>query len=55
MLKFWKYKLWQYQDIMKQQEVWYDGISYFDVGGDGLIYRHIADKVILKIDPELSN
>jgi len=24
---------------------WYDGFSTFYVGGDGLVYRHVADKV----------
>jgi len=52
MLKFWKYKLWKWQEIMKQQETWYDGVSYFDVGSDGKIYRHIADKVMVDKDAE---
>jgi hypothetical protein len=25
---------------------WYDGFSTFYVGGDGLVYRHVADKVL---------
>jgi hypothetical protein len=24
---------------------WYDGFSTFYIGGDGLVYRHVADKV----------
>jgi hypothetical protein len=50
MLKFWKFRLWKWQDVMKQQEIWYDGVSYFDVGSDGLIFRHIADKVMVDKD-----
>jgi len=46
MLKFWKYKLWKWQEIKNHQETWYDGISYFDVGGDAKIFRHHADKVM---------
>lgn len=47
MLKFWKYKLWKWQEIMNHQETWYDGISYFDVGADGKIFQHVADKVLI--------
>lgn len=30
---------------MERQGTWYDGVSYFDVDSNGLIYQHIADKV----------
>jgi len=46
MLRFWKYRLWNWKEIMTTKEQWYDGISYFDVGADGLIFRHTADKVM---------
>ncbi|CAL8143664.1 unnamed protein product [Orchesella dallaii] len=46
MLKFWKFRLWKWQEIMNHQETWYDGISYFDVGGDAKIFQHLADKVM---------
>ncbi|ODN06426.1 hypothetical protein Ocin01_00255 [Orchesella cincta] len=46
MLKFWKYKLWKWQEIKNNQETWFDGISYFDVGADAKIFQHLADKVM---------
>jgi hypothetical protein len=45
LLKFWKFSLWRRQELQKQIASWYDGISYFDIGSDGLVWRHIADKV----------
>jgi len=30
---------------MDQAETWFDGVSYYDIGSDGLVYRHIIDKV----------
>lgn len=43
---FWKYKLWDIKQVFKDQELWYDGFSTFYVGSDGLIQKHIADKVM---------
>ncbi|XP_030035936.2 uncharacterized protein LOC115451701 isoform X1 [Manduca sexta] len=43
---FWKYKLWDMKQVWKDQELWYDGFSTFYVGGDGLIQKHIVDKVM---------
>ncbi|XP_068628777.1 uncharacterized protein [Battus philenor] len=43
---FWKYKLWDMKQVFKDQEMWYDGFSTFYVAGDGLIQKHIADKVM---------
>lgn len=43
---FWKYKLWDLKEAFKDQELWYDGFSTFYVGGDGLVHKHIADKVM---------
>ncbi|XP_053600816.1 uncharacterized protein LOC128669760 [Plodia interpunctella] len=45
-LMFWKYKLWNLKQAFQEQELWYDGFSTFYVGGDGLIQKHIADKVM---------
>lgn len=45
MLTFWKYKLWKIKDIFEEQEAWYDGFSTFYVGSDGLIQKHVVDKV----------
>lgn len=46
MFQFWKYKLWQIREMFDEQESWYDGFSTMYVGVDGLIYRHVADKVM---------
>ncbi|XP_026763998.1 uncharacterized protein LOC113522498 isoform X1 [Galleria mellonella] len=43
---FWKYKLWNMKEVFRDQELWYDGFSTFYVGADGLIHKHIADKVM---------
>ncbi|CAG9783309.1 unnamed protein product [Diatraea saccharalis] len=43
---FWKYKLWNLKEVFQDQELWYDGFSTFYVGGDGLVHKHIADKVM---------
>ncbi|KAJ8734330.1 hypothetical protein PYW07_014881 [Mythimna separata] len=43
---FWKYKLWNMKEVFKDQELWYDGFSTFYVGSDGLIQKHIVDKVM---------
>jgi hypothetical protein len=43
---FWKYKLWKLKEMLHDQQLWYDGFSTFYVGGDGLVYRHVADKMM---------
>lgn len=43
---FWKIKIWNMKEIFKDQELWYDGFSTFYVGGDGLIQKHVVDKVM---------
>ncbi|XP_026323648.1 uncharacterized protein LOC113232946 [Hyposmocoma kahamanoa] len=43
---FWKYKLWNMKQVWQDQELWYDGFSTFYVGADGLVQKHIADKVM---------
>lgn len=45
MMNFWKYKLWKLKEIFEEQEAWYDGFSIFYVGSDGLVIKHIVDKV----------
>lgn len=45
MLNFWKFKLWKLKELFDDQEAWYDGFSTFYVGSDGLVAKHIADKV----------
>lgn len=34
------------KEAFKEQEVWYDGLSTFYIGSDGLIHTHIADKMM---------
>ncbi|XP_032590638.1 uncharacterized protein C6orf136 homolog isoform X2 [Drosophila grimshawi] len=46
MFQFWKYKIWQLQEILKDQEAWYDGYSICYLGEDGLISKHIVDKIM---------
>lgn len=45
-ISFWKFKVWKLKEAMEHQESWYDGYSVFHVAGDGLIYKHIADKMM---------
>jgi len=53
MLQFWKFKLWDWKGIMERQGTWHDGVSYFDVDSNGLIYRHIADKMMMDKDKDV--
>uniref|UniRef100_A0A182KB31 Uncharacterized protein n=1 Tax=Anopheles christyi TaxID=43041 RepID=A0A182KB31_9DIPT len=46
MLQFWKYKLWKLKEIFEGQEAWYDGFSVLYVGPDGLVSKHVADKIM---------
>lgn len=46
MFQFWKYKLWKIREAFEEQEAWYDGFSIFYIGPDGLIYKHICDKIM---------
>jgi hypothetical protein len=46
MMNFWKYKLWNIREIFDNTEYWYDGFSTFYIGDDGLITKHVADKVM---------
>lgn len=46
MLQFWKYKLWKLKEIFADTEAWYDGFSVFHVGPDGLISKHVVDKMM---------
>ncbi|XP_005186591.1 uncharacterized protein C6orf136 [Musca domestica] len=53
MLNFWKYKLWDIKGIFENQEAWYDGFSILYLGDNGLIYKHIVDKVMPDQNTEL--
>ncbi|KAJ8978542.1 hypothetical protein NQ317_009485 [Molorchus minor] len=47
MLSFWKFRLWNFREIFDNQtESWYDGFSTFYVNPDGLIIKHVADKMM---------
>lgn len=46
MLSFWKYKLWQMKEVFDEQESWYDGFSVCYLGHDGLIHKHVVDRVM---------
>jgi Uncharacterized conserved protein (DUF2358) len=46
MLNFWKFKLWKLKEVFEGQEAWYDGFSTFHVGSDGVIYKHVCDKMM---------
>ncbi|XP_037028864.1 uncharacterized protein C6orf136 homolog [Bradysia coprophila] len=53
MLQFWKFKLWEFKKIREQEETWYDGFSTMYVGEDGLVFKHVIDKVIPDQNREL--
>ncbi|XP_030758305.1 uncharacterized protein C6orf136 homolog [Sitophilus oryzae] len=46
MFQFWKYKVWEYKNILNRTENWYDGFSTFYVNADGLVVKHVADKMM---------
>ncbi|XP_004534759.1 uncharacterized protein C6orf136 homolog [Ceratitis capitata] len=46
MFSFWKYKLWQMKEIFEEQEAWYDGFSICYLAPDGLIHKHVVDRVM---------
>lgn len=55
MFLFWKYKLWNYKEMINKTETWYDGFSTFYVNGDGKIIQHTADKMMPDMDRERSS
>lgn len=46
LLTFWRYKLWQWKEMMGKQEAWYDGFSTFYVSSEGRVVLHVADKMM---------
>ncbi|KAI4503606.1 hypothetical protein M0802_001009 [Mischocyttarus mexicanus] len=42
----WRYKFWKIKEALSDAEVWYDGFSTYYVGADGLIYKHVIDKLM---------
>lgn len=55
MFNFWKYKLWDIEGIFNSPESWYDGFSICYIGDNGLIYRHVVDKVMPDESSEFVN
>lgn len=55
MFMFWRYKLWELKKVLNDQESWYDGFSTFYVGSDGLIYKHVVDKMMPDDDKTPAN
>ncbi|XP_057327680.1 uncharacterized protein C6orf136 homolog [Microplitis mediator] len=43
---FWKFKWLKSVGGISSLETWYDGFSTFYVNADGLVYRHVADKMM---------
>ncbi|GAB0092245.1 Sulfhydryl oxidase [Sergentomyia squamirostris] len=46
MFFFWKYKLWNLKETFENMDSWYDGFSTFYIGPDGLIIKHVVDKIM---------
>lgn len=46
MFLFWKYKIWNVNELFEKTEAWYDGFSTFYINGDGHIVKHVADKMM---------
>ena len=51
---FWKYKLWNYKEMLNKAETWYDGFSTFYIDPEGKIIRHTADKMMPDMEREQS-
>lgn len=46
LFQFWRFKLWQWKELINKQEAWYDGFSTFHVSSKGHITLHVADKMM---------
>ncbi|KAF8770066.1 hypothetical protein HNY73_017637 [Argiope bruennichi] len=44
-LNLWKLQTTSWQEFLNDEADWLDGFSVFNVGPDGLIYKHMCDKV----------
>ncbi|XP_058795709.1 uncharacterized protein LOC131666798 [Phymastichus coffea] len=54
LLQFWKFKVWKIRsEATRENEIWYDGYSTFYIGEDGLIYKHVADKMMPDQDEDI--
>ncbi|KAG8179273.1 hypothetical protein JTE90_026737 [Oedothorax gibbosus] len=45
LLKLWKLKSMNWKQFAHEEAEWLDGFSVFSVGTDGLIYKHVCDKM----------
>ncbi|CAL1297499.1 unnamed protein product [Larinioides sclopetarius] len=45
LLNFWKLQTTSWQEFLNDEADWLDGFSVFSVGPDGLIYKHMCDKM----------
>ncbi|XP_014251589.1 uncharacterized protein C6orf136 [Cimex lectularius] len=52
-LTFWKIKLWALKSSLESPESWFDGFSTFYVGSDGVIHKHVVDKVMPSSNEEI--
>ncbi|XP_023216555.1 uncharacterized protein LOC111619123 [Centruroides sculpturatus] len=43
---FWKFVLWEWKKMMEKETEWVDGFSVFFIGPDGLVYKHVCDKMM---------
>lgn len=45
-LTFWRFKIWKIRQSADEESSWLDGFSIFYVKGDGLIHKHVADRMM---------
>jgi len=45
-LAFWKFRVWKFKEMFSRHQEWTDGFSVMYVGGDGKIWKHVAEKVM---------
>ncbi|KAK0179298.1 hypothetical protein PV327_005063 [Microctonus hyperodae] len=46
LVQFWKIKVTNFTESLKQLETWHDGFSTYYVDSTGLVYKHVADKMM---------
>ncbi|XP_014207046.1 uncharacterized protein LOC106638415 [Copidosoma floridanum] len=54
LINFWKFKFWKIRESLKEAEAWHDGFSTFYVGDDGLVFKHVADKIMPDEDVDIA-
>lgn len=53
-LKIWKVRFWNWRELLNQEADWYDGFSIFYVGGNGLVTRHVCDRMMPDEEKEVN-